>query len=66
MRYRQMRCPYCDSEFTITEDALHYDETFECPYCHQANAGSSEANELGILIGVSILDYELEELLAGR
>lgn len=63
MEDRYMLCPYCEKTFTITEDEQYGNETFECPHCHQANAGCSEIDELGVLIGVSILDYELQELL---
>jgi len=58
-----MRCPYCQRVFWITEEEQLDNETFECSHCHLVNAGCREADEYGILIGVSILDYELEELL---
>ena len=60
---RMIRCPYCEKIFWITEEEQSNNEIFECPYCHKANAGYSEADDYGILIGVSILDYELRELL---
>lgn len=60
-----MRCPYCEKIFWITEEEQYDNETFECSHCHQANAGYSESDEYGVLIGVSILDYELQELLRG-
>jgi hypothetical protein len=59
---KMMRCPYCDKIFWITEDEQNDNETFECPHCHLSNAGCSEIDEQGVLIGVSILDYELQEL----
>ena len=62
---RTMLCPYCKKTFTITEDEQYNNETFECPHCRLANAGCSEADELGVLIGVSMLDYELQELVSG-
>jgi len=58
-----MKCPYCEKTFWITEDEQYNNETFECPHCHLSNAGCSEADEYGVLIGVSMLDYELQELL---
>jgi len=58
-----MRCPYCKRVFWITEEEQYSNETFECPHCHQTNAGCSEADEYGVLIGVSVLDYELQEFL---
>ena len=60
---RMIRCPYCNQIFWITEEEQYNSETFECSHCHRANAGCSEADELGVLVGVSILDYELQELL---
>uniref|UniRef100_A0A6H2A4X4 Uncharacterized protein n=1 Tax=viral metagenome TaxID=1070528 RepID=A0A6H2A4X4_9ZZZZ len=62
---RMMRCPYCKRIFWITEDEQYNKETFECPHCGKSNAGCSEADMYGVLIGVSILDYELQELLRG-
>lgn len=61
---RKIRCPYCKLIFLITEWAQQNDETFKCPHCHLANAGSCEADEFGVLIGVSIMDYEIQELCA--
>jgi len=58
-----MRCPYCKRIFWITEDEQYDNETFKCPHCHRESAGCSEADEFGVLIGVSIMDYELQELL---
>ena len=60
---RMMRCPYCERIFWITEEEQYNNETFECPHCHLVNAGCSKDDEYGVLIGVSILDYELQELL---
>ena len=60
---RTMLCPYCKRTFTITEEEQYGNETFNCPHCHKANAGCSEVDELGVLIGISILDYEIQELL---
>ena len=65
MEERYILCPYCKKTFTITEEQRDWDETFECPHCHQSNAGCCKADELGVLVGVSILDYELQELLRG-
>ena len=62
---RIMKCPYCNKVFWITEDERCDNETFECSHCHQVNAGCSEADQYGVLIGVSILDYEIVELLRG-
>ena len=62
---RWMLCPYCKKTFTITEEEQYNNETFECSHCHKVNAGCSEADEFGVLVGVSILDYELQELLRG-
>lgn len=61
-----MRCPYCEKIFWITEEEQYNNETFECPHCHQSNAGCIEDDEFGVLIGVSILDYELQELLRNK
>ena len=61
---RMMKCPYCERIFWITEDEQYNNETFKCPHCQQANAGSSETDNYGVLIGVSIMDYELQELLS--
>ena len=58
-----MKCPYRGRIFWITEEEQYGNETFMCPHCHQANAGWSEADECGVLIGVSLLDYELRESL---
>jgi len=60
---RSMWCPYCKRTFTITEEEQYGDETFECSHCHQINAGCCEADELGTLIGVSILDEQIQGLL---
>ena len=60
-----IKCPYCKRIFWITEEEQFDNETFECPHCHQSNAGCSEVDEYGVLVGVSILDYELQELLSG-
>ena len=60
---RSMWCPYCKRTFTITEEELYGNETFECSHCHKANAGCSGTDELGVLIGISILDYELKALM---
>jgi len=62
---RMIECPYCQRIFWMTEDEQYDYETFECPHCHLVNAGCSESDELGVLIGVSILDCELQELLKG-
>jgi len=62
---RMIRCPYCEEMFWISEEEQYDNETFECPHCHLANAGCVEADEYGVLIGVSIMDYELQELLRG-
>ena len=59
---RMMRCPYCKRIFWITEAEQHDNETFECPHCHKPNAGCSEEDEYGVLIGVSIADYQIQEL----
>ena len=61
---RMMRCPYCERIFWITEEEQYNDETFECPHCHQSNAGSIEADEFGVLVGVSVLDEQLQEFLS--
>ena len=60
---RMMKCPYCGGIFWITEDEQYNNETFVCSHCHKANAGCSDADEYCILIGVSIMDYELREIL---
>ncbi len=62
---RMMECPHCKKIFWITEEEQYSNETFECPHCHKENAGCSEADDYGVLIGVSTLDYELKELLRG-
>ena len=62
---RYILCPYCKKTFTITEDEQCDNETFECPHCHKANAGCSDVDELGVLIGISIMDEQLQELLRG-
>ena len=62
---RMIKCPYCKNVFWITEEEQFNNETFECPHCLQKNAGCVETDEYGVLIGVSILDYELRELLRG-
>ena len=61
---RMMKCPSCNKVFWITEEEQYNNETFECPHCHLENAGCSETDEYGVLIGVSILNYELRELLS--
>ena len=63
---RYILCPYCKKTFTISEDELYNNETFECPHCHAVNAGCSETDEYGVLIGVSVLDEQLRELLRGK
>ena len=63
MENRHMLCPYCKQTFTITEEEQYGNETFECPHCHKLNAGCSEADEYGVLIGVSIADEQIQELL---
>ena len=60
---RMMSCPYCKRIFWITEEEQYNNETFECSHCHLANAGCSEADEYGALIGISILDEQLQEIL---
>lgn len=60
---RMIQCPYCKNIFWITEEEQYNSETFECPHCHLVNAGCNEADEFGVLIGVSIVDYEVQELL---
>jgi len=60
---RMMHCPYCQKIFWITEEEQYNNETFECPHCHLSNAGSVEVDEYGVLIGVSILDEQLQELV---
>ena len=60
---RMMKCPYCQRLFWITAEEQHSNETFECPHCHRSNAGSSEADKYGVLIGVSIVDCQLQELV---
>ncbi len=60
---RMMRCPYCDRIFWITEDEQNNNETFECSHCGKSNAGCSEVDGYGILIGVSMLNFELQEFL---
>ena len=62
---RMMLCPYCQKIFWITEEKQYGNETFECPHCHLSNAGCSEVDDYGVLIGVSMIDYELQELLKG-
>ncbi len=62
---RMMKCPYCESIFWITEEEQYNNETFECPHCHRVNAGSIEADDYGVLVGVSMLDEQLQELLRG-
>ena len=57
-----MRCPYCKRMFWVTEEEQYDNEIFECPHCHQVNAGCIETDEYGVLLGVSILDYELQEI----
>ena len=59
---RIMRCPYCDRMFWITEEEQYGNEVLTCPHCYLANAGCNE----GMLIGVSILDFELQELLSQK
>ena len=61
---RMIKCPYCERLFWITEEEQYGNETFECPHCHQINAGCSDADEYGVLIGVSMMDYQLQELLS--
>ena len=58
-----MLCPHCKRIFWITDEEQYGNETFECPHCHGVNAGCSEADEYGVLIGVSTLDEELRNLL---
>ncbi len=58
-----MRCPYCKAIFWITEEEQYNNETFECPHCHRKNAGCSKIDDYSVLIGVSIVDYELEDAL---
>ena len=62
---RMMRCPYCERMFWITEEEQYGSETFECPHCHQSNAGCSEADKYGVLVGISIMDEQLQDLLRG-
>ena len=62
---RMMRCPYCKKIFWITEEEQYNNETFECSHCHKKNAGCSKTDDYGVLTGVSILDYELGEILRG-
>jgi len=61
MEDRYMLCPYCKQTFITTEDDLWGLETFECPHCHGINAGCAEVDNLGVLIGVSLVDYKLRE-----
>ncbi len=61
---RMMRCPYCKRIFWITEYEQFDNETFECPHCHKANAGCTETDDYGVLIGISIVDYEIQGLLS--
>jgi len=62
MNENMMLCPYCKRIFWITEDEQYNNGTFECPHCHLVNAGCSETDEFGVLIGVSILDEQIQEL----
>ena len=48
---RRMRCPYCNSVFTVTMEQQIYNYRFKCPYCKRVNKGSVEADENGVLIG---------------
>ena len=60
---RMMRCPYCSKIFWITEEEQYSNETFECPRCYRVNAGCSEADEFGVLVGVSLLEEELDNII---
>ena len=60
---RMILCPYCSKVFWITEEEQYGNETFECPHCQRSNAGCVEADEFGVLIGVGMLDEQLQELL---
>ncbi len=64
MAENMMRCPYCDKIFWVTEDEQYENETFKCPYCGKENAGCTETDEYGVLVGISLLDYQLRELLS--
>jgi len=48
---RMMECPYCSLIFWITEEEQYDNETFECHHCREANAGCTDADDYGVLIG---------------
>jgi predicted Zn finger-like uncharacterized protein len=53
-----MRCPYCHSDFKISQEQLDNNSIFKCSHCGQYNYGSCEfIPNTKTLIGISKADY---------
>ena len=48
---RLMRCPYCQTIFTINEQQMAMNTRFKCRICGKFNEGSSTADRYDVLIG---------------
>lgn len=53
---RYIKCPYCQHTFSISEAQQAWNTRFKCPKCKRYNAGSTNANTLGVLQGIRLED----------